>query len=296
MAADSPGAHQDEDEEPAEDEREVTPVGQASKALLELSSSSGDQNTRAYQAPRELLDLARRQQAKRAQACAAAGSLQPSAAPSPAASLQPSAAPSPAASLQPSAAPQRAASLQPPASPRLLDDDAAPPRPIGESVPPRDRPTRRPARSQRIAESSTPSISVEPASSSLEGINSDGELEAPEPESSDRISVNDAAPSVARSRPSRSLSDAPAPSSVSSSSEAPPASLSELVRAVSASDPASSAAPSARAAVPDSAAASSARQPQRMPLPVLVMIISICLLIGFVLAKWRGLELLLPRH
>jgi hypothetical protein len=83
---------------------------------------------------------------------------------------------------------------------------------------------------------------------------------------------------------------------VSSSSEAPPASLSELVRAVSASDPPSSAAPSARAAVPDSAVASSARQPQRMPLPVLVMIISICLLIGFVLAKWRGLELLLPRH
>jgi hypothetical protein len=56
------------------------------------------------------------------------------------------------------------------------------------------------------------------------------------------------------------------------------------------------AAPSSRGALPDSAAASSARQPQRMPLSVLVMIISICLLIGFVLAKWRGLELLLPRH
>jgi hypothetical protein len=253
--------------------------------LLELSSSNGDQNTRAYQAPRELLDLARRQQAKRAQARAAAGSLQPRAAPLPAASLQPSAAPQPATSFRPSA------------SPRLAEDDAAPPRPIGESMPPRDRPTRRPARSQRIEESSTPSISVGPASSSLEGIDSEGELEVPGSESSERISVNDAAPSVARSRPSRSLSDEAPPSSLSSSSEAPPASLSELVRAANApgAEP-PVAAPSSRGALPESAAASSLRRPQRMPLSVLVMIISICLLIGFVLAKWRGLELLLPRH
>ena len=282
MAADSPSEHNEEGI--SDDEREVTPVGQTSKALLDLSSSSGDQNTRAYQAPRELLDLARRQQAKRAQARSATGSLQPSAAPLPAASLQPSAAPKPAASLQP------------PAS-AIAEDDAAPPRPIGESMPPRDRPTRRPARSQRVAESSTPSISVRPASSSLEGIDSAGELEAPYSESSDPISVNDAAPSVARSRPSRSLSDEPAPSSASSSPEAAPASLSELVRATNDPDAQPSiAAASSRPAVPDSAAASSARQPQRMPLSVLVMIISICLLIGFVLAKWRGLELLLPRH
>src|SRR4051812_31698466 len=167
MASDSPSAHNED--EASDDEREVTPVGQASKALLELSSSSGDQNTRAYQAPRELLDLARRQQAKRAQARAAGGSQQPSAAPLPAASLQPSAAPSPAASLQPP-------------SPRLVDDDAAPPRPIGESSPPRDRATQRPGRSQRIAESSTPSISVGPVSGSLEGIDSSGELAASEDE------------------------------------------------------------------------------------------------------------------
>jgi hypothetical protein len=148
-----------------------------------------------------------------------------------------------------------------------------------------------------MAESSTPSISVESMSGSLEGIDSSGELEAPDSESSERISVNDAAPSVARSRPSRSQSDAPAPSSESSSSEAPPASLSELVRAANDPDASPSiAAPSSRGALPESAAASSVRQPQRMPLSVLVMIISICLLIGFVLAKWRGLELLLPRH
>jgi hypothetical protein len=294
MAADSPGTH---NEEESDDEREVTPVGQASKALLELSTSNGDQNTRAYQAPRELLDLARRQQAKRAQARAAAGSLQPSAAPQPAASLQPSAAPRPAASLQPSAAPRPAASLQPPVSPRLVDDDAAPPRAIGESMPPRDRPTQRPGRSQRMAESSTPSISVESMSGSLEGLDSTSGLETPDSEQSDPLSVNDAAPSVARSRPSRALSDEAAPSSTSSSSEAPPASLSDLVRAANEPDAQPSiAVPSSRGALPDSAAASSARQPQRMPLSVLVMIISICLLIGFVLAKWRGIELLLPHH
>ena len=287
MASDSPGAHNED--EASDEEREVTPVGQASKALLDLSSSSGDQNTRAYQAPRELLDLARRQQAKRAQARAAAGSLQPSAAPPTAASLAPRAA------QQPRAAPQPGASLQLPISPRRVDDDAAPPRPIGESLPPRDRPTHRPARSQRMAESSTPSISVESISGSFEGLDSASDLETPDSEPSDPISVNDAAPSVARSRPSRSLSDDPAPSSASSSSAAPPASLSDLARAASDPDaPPSIAAPSSRGARPDSAVASSARQPQRMPLPVLVMIISICLLIGFVLAKWRGLELLLP--
>jgi hypothetical protein len=280
MPADSPGTHNED--EAAEDEREVTPIGQAPKALLELSSPSGDQNTRAYQAPRELLDLARRQQAKRAQARAATGSQQPSA---PA---------RPAPSLQPSAPPRGAASLQPP-SPRLDDDDAAPPRPIGESSPPRDRLTQRPGRSQRSAESSTPSISVAPLSGSLDGIDSSGELEAPDDESSEPLSVNDAAPSVARSRPSRSLSEEPAASS--ESSEAAPASLSELVRAANDPDAQPSiAAPSSRGARPDSAVLSSVRQPQRMPLSVLVMIISICLLIGFVLAKWRGLEQLLPRH
>jgi hypothetical protein len=283
MASDSPSPHNEE--EASDDEREVTPVGQASKALLELSTSNGDQNTRAYQAPRELLDLARRQQAKRAQARAAAGS------------LQPSAAPPVATSLQPSPAPQPGPSFQPPISPRLVEDDAAPPRPIGESLPPRARPTHRPGRSQRMDESSTPSISVESISGSLEGFDSASAVETPDSEPSDPISVNDAAPSVARSRPSRSLSDDPAPSSASSSSAAPPASLSELARA--ANDPGaqpSIAAPSSRGALPESAAASSTRQPQRMPLSVLVMIISICLLIGFVLAKWRGFELLLPRH
>jgi len=284
MAADSPGTHNEDEAE--DDEREVTPVGQAPKALLELSTSNGEQNTRAYQAPRELLDLARRQQAKRAQARSTTGS------------LQPSAPPRPAASLQPSAPPRPAASLQPPVSPRLIDDDAAPPRPIGESMPPRDRPTQRPGRSQRMAESSTPSISVESISGSLEGLDSSGELEVPDSESGEPISVNDAAPSVARSRPSRSLSEDPAPSSASSASAAPPpASLSELARAANDPDAQPSvAAPSSRGALPDSAAASSVRQAQRMPLSVLVMIISICLLIGFVLAKWRGLELLLPRH
>jgi hypothetical protein len=33
-----------------------------------------------------------------------------------------------------------------------------------------------------------------------------------------------------------------------------------------------------------------------LPLAALAVIVGICLAIGFILAKWRGLDLLLPRH
>jgi hypothetical protein len=242
MVAD-PSGNPDEEEPAAEDDHEVTPVGHASRVLLELSSS-GDQNTRAYQAPRELLELARRKQAARLQT------------------------------------PSQAPVIRP------AEDDAAPPRPIGESIPPRERPTHKPARTKSVDEASAPSISVEPASGSLEAIDSfEAARETP-------TSANDAAPSVARSRPSRSRSedpaDVPAPSS---------ASLSELVR--EASNPSAPSALAARSApgVPDSAAASSASSATpRLPLSALAVIVGICLAIGFILAKWRGLEVLLRRH
>jgi hypothetical protein len=245
MAADRSG-NQSEEQAAEEEDREVTPVGRAPQDLLELAST-GDLNTRAYQAPQELLELARRQQAKRARGTPSL----------------------------PVAAPVRNA-----------DADAAPPRPIGESLPPRDRPTRRPARAERLA-SSTPSISVGIASGSREAIDSARSYDAPV------SSADDAAPSVARSRPSRLNEELDAPSSSS------PGSLSDLARAASDPDtPPATAAPSPSTAVPESAASSSIRsqQGQRLPLAALAVIVGICLAIGFILAKWRGLDLLFPRH
>jgi hypothetical protein len=240
MAADR-GGDSSEEQPDADDDHEVTPVGHASKVLLELSSS-GEQNTRAYQAPRELLELARRKQAARAQ--------------------------------MPSQAPVI----------RSVEDDAAPARPIGESLPPRERSTHKPVRLDSMAESSAPSISVEPASSSLEALDAfEAGLDSAE-------SASDAAPSVARSRPSRAQSEDPAAVPAPSS-----ASLADLVReASSPSVPSSLAAPS----VPDSAAAASSRTnaSPRLPLSTLAVIVGICLAIGFILAKWRGLDLLLRRH
>ena len=253
MAADWSGNHSEE-EAAEEEDREVTPVGRAPKDLLELAAT-GDQNTRAYQAPQALLELARRQQAKRAQG---------------------------GTPSLPAAAPARAVDAD--AAPPRPIAESAPARPIGESLPPRERPTRRPARSERL-ESSTPSISVAPASSSLEAIESS--------ERSFQESADGAAPSVARSRPSR-LEDEEA--DVPSSSSA--ASLSDLAQAASDSDiPPSIAAPSPDAMAPESAVASSFRtQGQRLPLAALAVIVGICLAIGFILAKWRGLDHLFPRH
>jgi hypothetical protein len=245
MAADWSG-NQREEEAAEEEDREVTPVGRAPEGLLELAAT-GDQNTRAYQAPQELLELARRQQAKRAQG----------------------------GHSRPAAAPVRA-----------MDADAAPPRPISESLPPRERPTRGPAGSQRL-ESSTPSISIGPASSSLEAIESSERSLDPL-----QSSAADAAPSVARSRPSRLDEEAGVPSSSSA------ASLSDLAQAAADPDaPPSTAAPSPDAVAPESAASSSFRAlGQRLPLAALAVLVGICLAIGFILAKWRGLDHLFPRH
>jgi len=244
MAAERSGNQREEDAAEEED-REVTPVGHAANDLLELAAT-GDQNTRAYQAPQELLDLARRQQAER----------------------------TPGTPSSPAAAPVRAE-----------DADAAPPRPISESLPPHERPTRRPARSERL-ESSTPSISVGPASSSLEGIGaSESSFDALQ------SSAEDAAPSIARSRPSHLDEDADEPSSSSA------ASLSDLAQAALDPDAPSATAASPDAADPESGPSSSLRgMNQRLPLAALAVIVGICLAIGFILAKWRGLDQLFPRH
>jgi hypothetical protein len=49
----------------ARDEREDTLVGEVPRNLLEQLSSSGDENTRAYTAPRELIELAKRKREER---------------------------------------------------------------------------------------------------------------------------------------------------------------------------------------------------------------------------------------
>ncbi len=102
-----------------EDEHEPTMVGKVPVNLLELSSS-GDENTRAFTAPRELIELAKRKREEGRAAKAPAGSAAPPADLSLAAPAVPieekeaPAAPAPVA---------RAESLRPPS----VDEDAAPP-------------------------------------------------------------------------------------------------------------------------------------------------------------------------
>jgi hypothetical protein len=262
-----------EAEEGAEEaDREVTPVGRVSKNLLELSSANEqNQNTRAYQAPAELLELARRQR-ERAQAKAAGKPTE---------------------------------SKAPPVSPEL-EAEAAPPRPIGESLAPRqslpartslpagaslparDRPTRRPGRkSEEGAESSAPSISVEPASSS-DSMNFGADSEQSE------SSGEDAAPPVARSRPSRALSEEAPPASA----PRPPKSLRELMRSTSDPEaPRSLAAPSEVSYGPaDSEPRSSESATSSGPrTSYLVTLVLLFIALGFALAKWQALEALLRR-
>jgi hypothetical protein len=361
---------------------EVTPVGGTSKKLLELSEG-GDQNTRAYRAPRELLELARRQRAlgfRPSQPAEARLSAAPPVpihgvhsepvapwepassshdAPSRLAAPEVVARPAlsksaganaavsrPGVSPPSTSAPgvskpavssakqsslrstgERPSSPQPvrPASatPANADRDsgeassqkrrvrpvslspsdfsegeAAPPRPIAESLGPRDRPTRRPGRSEESSESSGPSISYQPASSrsadSVEALQ--GEAAEPVPDS-DADSDVDAAPPVARSRPSRALSSEPSPSPAR-----PAASLAELVR--TASD--RSAAPSSLAPnphipandleldvpTPSSLSTNVAAARSRVYFWTLIFVLFIAL--GFLLARWRVLELVLP--
>jgi hypothetical protein len=264
MPADPSGNDSDAEARSLEDaEREVTPVGGAPQKLLELSSSS-DQDTRAYHAPRQLLELARREQTERAQDATTppeAGEVQ---------------------SVAPQTLEARGAR-----SDRIDREDAAPPRPIGESQPPREPPAHRPKRSAASSEASAPSISTAPVSSS-------DSIHALDDRYSRAKPGDDAAPPVARSRPSGAWSDTPGAASASR----PQVSLFELAQAMSDSEiPSSLEAPSevVRAGVRDSDEPSS-KSPFSLPkVPWLVLILAGFVALGFALAKWRGLELLLPR-
>jgi hypothetical protein len=305
---------------------EVTPVGGTSKKLLELSEG-GTQNTRAYQAPRELLDLARRQRAlgfRPSQPAEARPSCAPpvpvqSVRPEPlvskgAASSQktsqtassrvvsssqkrPSQRDSNAASEKDSkeAASSQKRRMRPVSlSPSdFSEGEAAPPRPIAESLGPRDRPTRRPGRSEENIESSGPSISYQAASS-----RSADSVEALQDKADSAPALgSDAAPPVARSRPSRALSSEPS----SPSPARPPASLSELVRATSDRTSAPSVpVPSTRlpandfdSPMPSSLSTNVTALISRSYFWAIVFVLFI--VIGFALARWRVLDLILPR-
>ncbi|MEY4548122.1 MAG: hypothetical protein RL685_4317 [Pseudomonadota bacterium] len=309
---------------------EVTPVGGTSKKLLELSEG-GDQNTRAYQAPRELIELARRQRALGFRPSQPVEGRPSAAPPVPVQSVRPEPLTSqPAVSSQKAApaAPKpvisspRSAS-QKASSPKVSDSeskeaassqkrrtrpvslspsdfsegDAAPPRPIAESLGPRDRPTRRPGRSEENVESSGPSISYQPASTrsadSVEAIGEDVASSA----ALDPDLDSDAAPPVARSRPSRALSSEPS----GASPARPPASLSDLARAASDRSAAPSvAAPHPRLPandleppMPSSLSTNVTTLMSRSYFWAIVFVLFI--VVGFALARWRVLDLILPR-
>jgi hypothetical protein len=306
---------------------EVTPVGGTSKKLLELSEG-GAQNTRAYQAPRELLDLARRQRALGFRPSQPAEGRPSAAPPVPVQSVRPQPITSKPGSSSQKAAQTTASkavissqklSSQKASSEKVASEkdskeaassqkrrtrpvslspsdfsegEAAPPRSIAESLGPRDRPTRRPGGSEENVESSGPSISYQPASSrsadSVEALRQKTDSAAGH--------GDDAAPPVARSRPSRALSSEPS----SASPARPPASLSELVRATSDRTGAPSVpAPSPRVpandfepAMPSSLSTNVSTLMSRSYFWALIFVLFI--VIGFALARWRVLDLILP--
>ncbi len=301
------------DHEPVDSE--VTPVGGTSEKLLELSEG-GDQNTRAYRAPRELLELARRQRnlGFRPSQPAERHSAAP---PVPIERVRPEPLPSksiPASPTPPSPRPSssspalsagadhdasgaassqkrrvRPVSLSPS---EFSEGEAAPPRPIGEPLSPRERPTRRPGRQDEQAESSAPSISYQPASSrSADSVAALEQLAAASPEL-----VGDAAPPVARSYSAHALSSEPS----SASPGRPPASLAELVRSTRERTSAPSVpAPSPRVpandlepAIPSSLSANGTALLNRGSFWALIFVLFI--VIGFVLARWHVLDLVLP--
>jgi len=262
----------------AEDDREDTLVGEVAKDLLDLSSMEGDENTRAYQAPAELIELARRQREERLLAKGKPARAPALSSPSRAAAATPSHAPAVSQSAAPPVNPSRA----PAASP-----SGAPARSFNSGPPAVDR----------TANTFRPKRGVAAAATA-----SDADLEelrtATVPMVMDSIppasDADGAAPPVARSRPTRSMvSEEP---SAKKSAPKTPASLSELARAASERD-----APDSMPAVSEvmGREPSSAVPPlSSEPVPwytrrrwVLIGLLFIA--VGYALARWR--DLLLPR-
>lgn len=269
-----------------EDDREDTLVGEVAKDLLDLSSMEGDENTRAYQAPAELIELARRQREERLLAKGKPARAPAMSNASRAPAVHPSRAPAAHASRAPavnaSGAPAVNSSQAPAANP-----SGAPARSFNSGPPAVDRTanTFRP-KGAAAALNAVNQDELRTATVPMDTIPTDGD-------------ADDAAPPVARSRPTRgAVSEEP---SARPSTPRAPASLSELARAASDHD------------APDSIPAVSEVMGQQdepvSALPPLsnhqtpwftrnrgwTLVAVLFIAVGFALARWRVLDLLLPR-
>jgi hypothetical protein len=252
----------------AEDDREDTLVGEVAKDLLDLSSMESDENTRAYQAPQELLELARRQREERLLAkgkpARASTVSNASRAPAVKASGAPPVDPSRAPAASPSGAPARSFNSGPPA----VDRTANTFRPKGAAA------------ALNAVDQDEPRAAALP----IDTIPTPGD-------------ADDAAPPVARSRSIRgTVSEEP---SARPSSPRGSASLSELARAAQEHD-----APDSMPAISEAIAQeqphslpplSSERTPWFIRHRLWMLMAATFIAVGFALARWRGLDVLLPR-
>jgi hypothetical protein len=140
----------------ARSEPEPTIVGKVSENLLELSSGSGDENTRAFTAPRELIELAKRKREERLSGA------------SPSADDQAKSTARP----QKGGASADVSDLKAPAAPNVPVDSLPPSEDIPDAAPPVAHshaseldPASRPALpSRRLEPESGPEIEIDPAS------------------------------------------------------------------------------------------------------------------------------------
>jgi hypothetical protein len=192
----------------AEDDREDTLVGEVAKDLLDLSSMEGDENTRAYQAPAELIELARRQREERLLAKGKPARAPALSSPSRAAAAAPSRAPAVSQSAAPPVNPSRA----PAANPSGARRGRSTPAPCRGSTANTFRPQRGVAAAATASDADLEELRTATVPMVMDSV----------PPSSD---ADGAAPPVARSRPTRSMvSEEP---SGKQSATKTPASLSE---------------------------------------------------------------------
>lgn len=141
----------------ARSEPEPTLVGKVSENLLELSGASGDENTRAFTAPRELIELAKRQREERLHGVSASVEEHGATTARP---LGRGSAAGDASDLKLPAAPNVAVDSVPPSEDA---SDAAPP--VAHSHASELDPASRPALpSRRLEPESGPEIEIDPAS------------------------------------------------------------------------------------------------------------------------------------
>jgi hypothetical protein len=256
----SPAVAIDEDDERQAD-HEATMVGQVPRNLLELSSS-GDENTRAYTAPQELIELAKRKREERLNAKVAPEAHSKETERPPAQQRRAAAAKSAKPSEVPAPLTRRA---DPAAAPSWPEEDSAP------AVAKSDQPSEvAAALARRAAPAAAPSRPEEDSAPAVLRTNS-GEMEAVR--SSERAPPS-AAPSVAGE-----ALDFDEPPSEPASVEPAPA-----VRARADMSPASVA-----------LSLSSYKTPWLTAPRRWALLVALFVLVGLVLSRWRAIEALLLR-